>query len=137
MSVKHTIAASLAGLLMFEAAGLAQALPRPAAEEAAAIVAIPKAQAIRVQLTQIAPGAIVRVELANGSRLEGSIVDRSSDALTIAEGRLRRVVAVTDIAAIRPPRRPGRTRSNAFAIGAAIGGAAVFGLLFVSAAAHR
>ena len=137
MSVRLTIAASLAGLLMIEAAGLAQVLPQPPTEEAAAVVALPKAPAIRVQLTQIAPGSIVRVELANGSRVEGTFVDLSSDALTVAEGRLRRVVAVADITAIRPRRRPGRTRSNAFGIGAAIGGAAVFGLLFVSAAARR
>jgi hypothetical protein len=137
MSVRHTIAAGLAGLLMIEAAGLAQALPLPATEDAAAVVAIPKAQAVRVLLAQIAPGSVVRVELANGSRVEGTIVELSPDTLTVSEGRLRRVVAVEDISAIRQRRRLGMTRSNAFGVGAAIGGAAVFGLLFVSAAARR
>ena len=137
MSKRHTIAAGLAGLLMIEAAGMAQALPQPATEEAAAVVAIPKAQAIRVMLTQIAPGSVVRIELANGSRVEGTIVDLSSDALVVAAGRLRRVVAMLDISAIRQRRRPGRTRSDAFGIGAAIGGGALVGLLFVSAAARR
>ena len=105
MSARHTFAASLAGLLIVEAATLAQEPPRPATKEAdaqvQAVVAIPRPQAIRLLLAHVAPGSNVRVELADGSRVEGTIVELSADAVIVADGKFRKVVMVSDANAAR------------------------------------
>ena len=123
MSVRHAIAASLAGLLMIEAAGLAQALPRPVAEEpeVEAVVTVPRAQAIRLLLTHIARGVDVLIILADGSRIKGTIAELSPDTLIVVDGWRRQVVMVPDIVGVRLRARPGVTKGKAFGIGAGIG----------------
>jgi hypothetical protein len=128
MSVRYTIAASLAGILILEAAGLAQAPPRPVSEDAA-VVAIPRTRAIRLLLTHIALGSAVRVELADGSRVEGTIAELSADTVIVADGRLRKVVIVQDIVGVRLRVVPGMATGKAFGIGAAVGGAIILGML--------
>src|SRR5258705_10075893 len=129
MGVRHTIAASLAGLLMIEAAGLAQGPPVVATAPLEAVVAIPRTQAIRVLLTHIAPGSDVRVELADGSRVEGIVAESSADALVVAEGRFRKVVVLPDIVSVRLRVVAGMRTAKAFGLGAAVGGAIMIGML--------
>ena len=131
MSARHTFAASLAGLLIVEAATLAQEPSRFATKEAEAqvVVAIPRPEAIRLLLTRIAPGSNVRVELADGSRVEGTIVELSADAVIVADGKFRKVVMASDIVGVRLRVVAGMATAKAFGIGAAVGGAIILGML--------
>jgi hypothetical protein len=131
MNLKHAIAASMVGILLLEAAGLAQT------PSTAGTLAISREQGIHVLATNIQIGSHVRIELANGDRLEGRLVDKSDDELVVLSGLQRQIVAVTDIASVRLPVRPEITNGKAFGIGAAIGGAAILGWFLMVLSNYR
>ena len=125
MKFTHTIAAGLAGILLVQSAGLAQT---PLAQ---ATLAIPREQAIHVLVANIKTGSQMRIELANGDRLEGQLVDKSDEELVVFSGGQRQVIDVPDIVSVRLPVRPGMTSGKAFGISAATSAGAFLGWFIV------
>lgn len=127
MRFTYTSAASLAGLLLLQAAGLAQAPPD------SEIRVIPREQAVHVIFTNIRVGSDVRVDLAGGDHVEGRLVEKSDDELVVMSGRQRQIVNVSDVTGVRRPVPKGMTDGKAFGIGTAIGFGALFGWFLVVA----
>jgi hypothetical protein len=130
MNVKHTIAASLATILMIQAAGLAQTQTAPEPATAEAIVAIPRAHAMRVLLDHLAVDTDVRLQLAGGAIVEGRFLSVSSDSAVLTRGGLRQVVPLADIVAVLSAgsKGVGMSDGKAFGIGAAVGAGVLVGL---------
>jgi molybdopterin-binding protein len=82
-----------------------------------------------VLLNNIAPGSDVRVELADGSRVEGIVAASSVDALSVAAGKFRKVIIAADIVSVRLRVVAGMRTGKAFGLGAAVGGAILIGML--------
>ncbi len=83
MNLTHVIATALAGAMMLEATGLAQTAA------ADAIVPISRVQAVHVLVTNIQVGSSVHVELLDGSRVEGRLLEVLDDDLALIGVRFR------------------------------------------------
>ena len=129
MNLTHLIATALAGAMMLEATGLAQTAAVPT------IAAVSREDAVHVLVTNLQVGSSVRVELLDGSRVEGRLLDKSDDDLAVLSEGVRQVIPVADILSLRLRLRPAMTNGNAFGIGAAVGAGIFAGLLFL--AFHR
>jgi hypothetical protein len=129
MNLTHVIATALAGAMMLEATGLAQTAAVPT------LAAIPREEAVHVLVTNIQIGSSVRVELVDGTRVEGRLLDKSDDDLTVLSDGVRQVIPVADVVTLRLRLRPAMTNGNAFGIGAAVGAGIFAGVLFL--AFHR
>jgi len=129
MNLTHVIATALAATLILEATGLAQTAAVPA------IVAIPRAEAVRLLVTNIQIGSSVRVELVGGSWVEGRLLEKSDDDLAVLSDGVRRIIPVADILSLRLRLRPAMTNGRVFGIGAAVGAGIFVGLGFL--AFHR
>ena len=130
MTINHAIAASLATVLITQAPGLAQAQTSRQPATSATIVAIPRAQAMRILLDHLAPDTNVRLQLAGGAIVEGSVLSVSSDSAVLTRSGLRQVVPLTDVVAVlsAAETKAGMSDGRAFGIGAAVGAGVLVGV---------
>jgi hypothetical protein len=131
MRVTHTIAAALTGILLIQSVGLAQALPEPVARP------VSREQAIQILLSNLDVGADVRIDLADGQRVEGRLIEKSSGELVVVAGRQRRIVAAADVVSIRVPMRSRMTGGKAFRLGAEISSGVIVGGFIALAVGRR
>jgi hypothetical protein len=131
MRVRHTVAAALAGILLIQSAVAAQAIT---GQE---VRTISRDQAVHVLLANLQVGADVRLDLANGDRVEGRLIEKSDEELIVLHGGQRLIVAAADVVGGRVPIKPGMTGGNAFGIGSAIGFGAIFGWFLVLLSGYR
>jgi hypothetical protein len=131
MGVRHTIAAGLAGILLVQSAALAQTVP---AQE---IHTISHERGVEILLANLEIGAALQIDLANGDRVEGRLVERSDEELIVVTGARRLVVSTADVVGVRAPMRGGMSAGKAFGIGTGIGLGAFFGFLLVVFSGYR
>jgi hypothetical protein len=131
MRVRHTLAAALAGILLIQSAVAAQGVT---GQE---VRTISRDQAVHVLLTNLQVGADVRIELANGDRVEGRLIEKSDQELVVLHEGQRLIVAAADVVGGRVPMKPGMSGGNAFGIGSAIGFGAIFGWFLVLLSGYR
>ena len=131
MRVRHTIAAGLAGILLIQSAALAQTAPDQGTRT------ISHERGVEILLANLLVGSEVQIDLANGDRLEGRLVDKSDQELIVEVGKQRRLLLTADIVAIRAPIPGGMSDGKAFGIGTALGFGAIFGWFFVVIAGFR
>jgi hypothetical protein len=125
MRVRYTIAVSLIAVVTMQAGSFAQAptSSEPASHDAA-VVTIGHDEAIRVFMSNLTVRSQLRLELADGSFVQGTVVEvQSRTMLALQDGRLRREVPIAAIVGARPVIRTGASASKAFGVGAAIGAA--------------
>jgi hypothetical protein len=125
MRVRHTIAAGLASILLIQSAALAQTAPDQE------IRTISHERGVEILLANLLVGSELRIDLANGDRLEGRLVDKSDHELIVEVGQQRRILFTADIVGIRAPIRGGMSDGKAFGIGTGIGFGAIFGWFLV------
>jgi hypothetical protein len=125
MNLTHMIATALAGVLMLETTGLAQTASVPDT------VAIPREGAVHVLVRNVQLGSSVHVELVDGSRVEGRLLEKSDDDVAVPSDGVRQVIPVADIVSLRLRARPGMTDGKAFGIGAAAGAGILVGVVFM------
>jgi hypothetical protein len=130
MNLTHLIATALAGALMLEATGLAQTTSVPD------IVAIPREEAVHVLVTNIQIGSSVHVELVDGNRVEGRLLEKSDEDIAVLSDGVRQVIPVADIVSLRLRVPPGMKDGKAFGIGAATGAGILVGVAFLGFFAH-
>jgi hypothetical protein len=130
MNITHTVAASLATILLLQATGLAQLQTAPEPATAKAIVSIPRAHAMRILLDHLAVDTDVRLQLAGGAIVEGRFLAVSSDSAVLTQGDLRQVVLLTDIVAVLSAgnKRAGMSDGKAFNVGFAVGAGIIVGI---------
>jgi hypothetical protein len=121
MRIRHTVAAGLAGILLIQSAALAQTAP---AQE---IRTISHERGVAILLANLEIGTELRIDLANGDRVEGRLVEKSDQQLIVITGGQRRIVSTADVFDVRVPMPAGITGSQAFGIGTAIGAGVVLG----------
>ena len=131
MGVRHTLAAGLAGILLIQSATLAQTAPDQQTRT------IAHERGIEILLANLVVGSELQIELANGDRLEGRLVDKSDHEVIVEIGQQRRLLLTADIVAIRAPIRGGVSDGKAFGIGTGIGFGAIFGWFLVVIAGFR
>lgn len=131
MRVRHTLAAALAGILLIQSAVAAQTVT---GQE---VRTISRDQAVHVLLANLQVGADVRIELANGDRVEGHLIEKSDQELVVLHEGQRLIVAAADVVGGRVPMKPGMTVGSAFGIGSAIGFGAIFGWFLVLFSGYR
>jgi len=131
MRVRHTVATALAGILLIQSAGLAQARDpavRPIARE----------QALQILLSTLQSGTEVRVQLAGGAQVDGQFVEKSGDEVAVLVSGQRRPILMADVISISRPLRRGTSASGrSLAMGAAIGAGLLFVAILVARAAAR
>jgi hypothetical protein len=121
MRIRRTVAAGLAGILLIQSAALAQTAP---AQE---IRTISHERGVAILLANLEIGTELRIDLANGDRVEGRLVEKSDQQLIVITGGQRRIVSTADVFDVRVPMPAGITGSQAFGIGTAIGAGVVLG----------
>jgi hypothetical protein len=125
MRVRHRFAVSLIGVVAMQVGSFAQAptSSEPASRDAA-VVTIGHDEAIRVFMSNLSVQSQLRLELADGTYAQGTVVEiRSRTMLVLQDGRLRREVPIAAIVGARPVIRTGVSARKAFGVGAAIGAA--------------
>jgi hypothetical protein len=131
MRVRHTVATALAGILLIQSAGLAQAGDP-------AVRPIPRGQALQILLSTLQSGTEVRVQLAGGAQVDGQFVEKCADEVAVLVSGQRRLILVADVISIsRPLRREASASGRSLAMGAAIGAGLLFVAILVARAAAR
>lgn len=132
MNVRHTIAATLAGMLLIQSAGRAQSRRDPAVRP------IPREEALQILTSHLQRGTDVRVQLAGGAQVAGQFLEARDDEIVLLVSGQRRVIPVADVTSIsRPLRRATSAPGRSFAVGTAVGTGLLFVVLFVAKAAAR
>jgi hypothetical protein len=131
MRVRHTVAAALAGILLIQSAVAAQAVTDPE------VRTISRDQAVHVLLANLQVGADVRLELANGDRVEGRLIEKSDEELIVLHGGQRLIVAAADVVGIRVPMEARMTGGKAFRLAAEISSGVIVGGFIALAVGRR
>jgi hypothetical protein len=131
MRVRHTVAATLAGILLIQSAGMAQAQREPAVRP------IPREQALQILLNHLQWGSEVRVKVAGDADVVGQFVDTRDDEVVLLVSGQRRAIPVADVISISRPLQRGTSASGqSFAVGAAVGTGLFFVVILVARAAR-
>jgi len=124
MRIRHTVAAGLAGILLIQSAALAQ--PAQVQE----IRTISHERGVAILLANLEIGTELRIDLANGDRVEGRLVEKADQQLVVMTGGQRRIVSRADVVDVRVPMPAGISGGTAFGIGTAIGTGVILGYVF-------
>ena len=125
MRVRHIISATLAGVLLLQCAGLAQAPLESAGQP------VPREEAVRILLSKLSPGTELRIQMA-ASEVVGRLVEKSDDEVVLVVSGQRQVIPLADVVSIRRPMPATRIGDGkAFGIGTAVGAGVLVAVLFL------
>ena len=130
MRVRHTIAATLAGILLIQSALMAQAQREPVVRP------IPREQGLQILLSHLQWGSEVHVKVAGGADVVGQFIETRDDEVVLLESGQRRAIPVAEVISISRPLQRGTPASGkSFAVGAAAGTGLLFVVILVARAA--
>ena len=127
MSVQHSIAAALAGVLLIQSAGLAQT------RRGRMDPTEPPFRRIAVPSVEV--GMDLRFDLDDGRRIEGRLIEKSDDDLVVEVAGRRHTFPAAAVIAVAPLNRQRLQRSRDLSDGISV--AIILGVLLVYAVGHR